>query len=40
MVLSEAEISEVLAAEKSWLVFLEAEGGGRALGRRPLPASA
>ena len=40
MVLSEAEINEVLAAEKSWLVFLEAEGGGRALGRRPLPASA
>ncbi len=34
MVLDEAEIAEVLAAEKSWLVFLEENGNARALGER------
>ena len=37
MVLGEAEISELLAAEKSWLEFLEEKGNARPLGRRALP---
>ena len=39
MVLSEAEIVEILAAEKSWLVFLEENGNARPLGNRALPPS-
>jgi len=37
MVLAEAEIAEILAAEKSWLVFLEENGNARPLGQRALP---
>jgi len=37
MVLSETEIAEILAAEKSWLVFLEENGNARSLGSRALP---
>ena len=37
MVLDEAEIVEILAAEKSWLVFLEEDGALRNFGGRPLP---
>jgi FAD:protein FMN transferase len=37
MVLDETEIAEVLAAEKSWLVFLEETQGVRPLGKRQLP---
>jgi len=39
MVLSEVEIVEILAAEKSWLVFLEENGSARPLGNRALPPS-
>ena len=39
MVLDEAEISGILAAEKSWLVFLEENGNARHLGGRALPQS-
>lgn len=37
MVLAEAEIAEILATEKSWLVFLEENGIARPLGSRALP---
>lgn len=37
MVLDEAEIPAVLAANKSWLVFLAAETEFRPFGERPLP---
>jgi thiamine biosynthesis lipoprotein len=37
MVLDEAEIAEILAAEKSWLVFLEENGNARSLGDRTMP---
>jgi thiamine biosynthesis lipoprotein len=37
MVLDEAEISEVLAGEQSWLVFLEDNGTARHFGSRALP---
>jgi thiamine biosynthesis lipoprotein len=37
MVLNEAEILEILAAEKSWLVFLEENKNARPLGNRALP---
>jgi thiamine biosynthesis lipoprotein len=37
MVLDETEIEEILAAEKSWLVFLEENGNARHLGGRALP---
>jgi thiamine biosynthesis lipoprotein len=37
MVLEEAEIVEILAAEKSWLVFLEENQTARPLGSRELP---
>jgi thiamine biosynthesis lipoprotein len=37
MVLGEAEISEVVASEKSWLVFLEENGHTRPFGSRTLP---
>jgi FAD:protein FMN transferase len=40
MVLNEAEISQVVANEKSWLVFLEENGSARPLGGRALPAEA
>jgi thiamine biosynthesis lipoprotein len=40
MVLAEAEITEILAAEKSWLVFLEENGTARTLGSRTLPTPA
>jgi len=40
MVLAEAEIGEILAAEKSWLVFLEENGDARPLGNRALPRKA
>lgn len=40
MVLTEPELDEVLAGEKSWLVFLEDGQGVRSLGRRPWPAAA
>jgi thiamine biosynthesis lipoprotein len=38
MVLNEMKISEILAAEKSWLVFLEENGTARYLGNREIPA--
>jgi thiamine biosynthesis lipoprotein len=37
MVLSEAELNEVLAQDDSWLVFLETEGTAREMGNRCLP---
>ena len=37
MVLAEPEIAEILAAEKSWLVFLEENENARPLGSRALP---
>ncbi len=37
MVLDETEIAAVLAADKTWLVFLEAEQEIHHLGERPLP---
>jgi thiamine biosynthesis lipoprotein len=37
MVLDEAEVGEILAVEKSWLVFLEENGNARSLGDRTLP---
>jgi thiamine biosynthesis lipoprotein len=37
MVLAEQEIVEILAAEKSWLVFLDENGNARPLGGRALP---
>jgi thiamine biosynthesis lipoprotein len=40
MVLDEAEIVEVIAMEKSWLVFLEENGAARSYGSRELPALA
>jgi FAD:protein FMN transferase len=40
MVLSEPELSDVLAQNHSWLAFLESEQGVRPLGKRPLPAQA
>lgn len=40
MVLSEAELMEVLAQNDSWLAFLETEQGARPLGKRPLPVQA
>jgi thiamine biosynthesis lipoprotein len=40
MVLDDAEIAEILAADKSWLVFLEENGHARSLGDRALPSSA
>ena len=38
MVLDESEITPVLAADKSWLVFLDDQGAVRQFGDRPLPA--
>ena len=40
MVLGEAEITKILAAEKSWLIFLDEIGALRNFGGRPLPARA
>jgi len=40
MVLSEAELGEVLAKDPSWLVFLETDEGARPLGNRALPPQA
>lgn len=40
MVLDEPAIAEIVAPEKSWLVFLEAGAGVRPLGARPLPMAA
>jgi len=40
MVLDEAEIAEVVATEKSWLVFLEENGTARSFGSRELPSLA
>jgi hypothetical protein len=37
MVLSEPELEEVLAQNRSWLTFLEAGEGYRLLGKRILP---
>jgi FAD:protein FMN transferase len=37
MVLSEVELEEVLAQERSWLVFLETDEGARPMGIRALP---
>jgi thiamine biosynthesis lipoprotein len=37
MVLDESEIAPVLAAEKTWLVFLEESGTPRHFGERPVP---
>ena len=37
MVLAEAEIAEILAPEKGWLVFLEENGAFKKLGGCPLP---
>ncbi|HUB30438.1 MAG TPA: FAD:protein FMN transferase [Terracidiphilus sp.] len=40
MVLSEPELSDVLAQNHSWLAFLESEQGARSLGKRSLPTPA
>ncbi len=40
MVLTDAEISEIIAPEKTWRVFLEQNGGETSIGERPLPARA
>jgi thiamine biosynthesis lipoprotein len=40
MVLSEPELEEVLAQDRSWLFFLETDYGARSMGSRPLPAQA
>jgi thiamine biosynthesis lipoprotein len=40
MVLNEAEITEILAAEKNWLIFLEENGNVRPMGNRTLPTTA
>ena len=40
MVLNDADIAGVLAPEKSWLVFLDADGGEMVFGGRPLPSLA
>ena len=40
MVLSEAELKQVLAQDESWLVFLEADGIAKPMGSRALPAQA
>ena len=40
MVLSDAEISQMVAPEKSWRVFLDADGEPVQFGGRPLPARA
>ena len=40
MVLSEPEISEMMAENPAWLVFLEDQGGWHPLGRRALPSPA
>jgi len=40
MVLTEQEINEVLATEKSWLVFLDENGNARPMGSRALPETA
>ena len=40
MVLSEAELKQVLAQDESWLVFLEADGIAVPMGSRALPAQA
>jgi thiamine biosynthesis lipoprotein len=37
MVLSESELEEVLAQNRSWLAFLDTGEGIRAVGRRPIP---
>jgi thiamine biosynthesis lipoprotein len=37
MVLPEPEIAEILAVEKSWLVFLQENEEARPMGNRPLP---
>ena len=37
MVLDEVEITEILATEKTWLVFLEENGNVRPLGNRAMP---
>ena len=40
MILSEAEINDVVAGNDGWLVFLQEKEAWRSLGKRPLPASA
>jgi thiamine biosynthesis lipoprotein len=40
MVLSEAELNDVLAQNPSWLVFLEADGVAQPKGNRALPSAA
>ncbi len=40
MVLSEAELEDVLAQNPSWLAFLETQEGARPMGKRDLPMSA
>jgi len=40
MVLNEAEISEILAKNQRWLVFLEEHGTCQCYGNRPLPSQA
>lgn len=37
MVLTEAELEQVLAQDPSWLVFLETDAGARRMGHRALP---
>jgi hypothetical protein len=37
MVLSEPELNDVLAQNRSWLVFLETDGIARPMGSRALP---
>jgi thiamine biosynthesis lipoprotein len=40
MVLSEPELEEVLAQDRSWLFFIETDNGARSIGSRPLPSQA
>jgi thiamine biosynthesis lipoprotein len=40
MVLSEPELEEVLAQDRSWLIFLETDGTARPMGSRVLPPQA
>jgi|SRR5580658_7699911 thiamine biosynthesis lipoprotein len=40
MVLSEPELDEVVAQDRSWLIFLETDGAARPMGSRALPPQA
>ena len=40
MILTEGEITAILASHETWLVFLQDNQSGRALGKRAVPATA